>query len=342
MPRRPRVFVDGATYHVYCRAGRGEAIFRRADDARDFLDIVAEVKRQDGFVVLAWCVMPTHYHFVARTGSAPLWRSMRLIQGRFSKSFNRRHGVLGPVWQGRYNAKLVVGERYLQQAIVYVHTNPVAAKLAHSPGAFRWSGHREFESGAEAPLLDADEMLLAFGGRRGEARASYLQALAGAESAPGWPTALGRLPWWRSAGDGDEMAPPAGRTRLDALGASTFVRPTLPIAEFISSAAAMLGTTGEEIRASGSGREMTRRRQAATLVGVEQFRYRVAELAAQFGRAPSVVSRWGVTAARLRLDDAGFREQVAELAAALTASSSGVPRNDLEEAMLGADPSFVD
>ena len=153
---------------------------------------------------------------------------------------------------------------------------------------------------------------------------------------------LQRSNWSQYQHDLEEIEPPPGRPRLDALGASTFVRPTLPIAEFISSAAAMLGTTGEEIRASGSGREMTRRRQAATLVGVEQFRYRVAELAAQFGRAPSVVSRWGVTAARLRLDDAGFREQVAELAAALTASSSGVPRNDLEEAMLGADPSFVD
>ena len=342
MPRRPRVFVDGATYHVYCRAGRGEAIFRRADDARDFLEIVAEVKRQDGFAVLAWCVMPTHYHLVVRTGSTPLWKSMRLIQGRFSKSFNRRHDVLGPVWQGRYNAKLVAGERYLQQAIVYVHANPMTAKLAHAPGAFRWSGHREFESNADAPLLDADEMLLAFGGRRGEARASYLQALAGAKAGPGWPAALGRLPWWRSTGDLEEIEPPAGRPRLDALGASASERPTLPIAEFISGAAAMLGTTDEEMRASGSGREMTRRREAATLVGVEQFRYRIAELAAEFGRAPSVVSRWGVTAARLRRDDAAFREQVAELAAALTARSSGAPRNDIEEAMLGADPSFVD
>jgi REP element-mobilizing transposase RayT len=341
MPRRPRVFVDGATYHVYCRAARGEAVFRRADDARDFLEIVAEVKRQDGFAVLAWCVMPTHYHLVVQTGSAPLWKSMRLIQGRFSKSFNRRHDVFGPVWQGRYNAKLVAGERYLQQAIVYVHANPLAAKLAGSPGAFPWSGHREFESGADAPLLDADEMLLAFGGRRGDARASYLQALAGAGSVAGW-RALSRLPWWRSAGDGDEIVPPAGRPRLDALGASTFVRPTLPIAEFIASSAAVLGTTEEEIRASGSGREMTRRREAATLVGVEQFRYRVAELAAQFGRAPSVVSRWGVTAVRLRREDAAFREQVAALAAALTARSAGSPGSDVEEAILGADSSFID
>ena len=60
MPRRPRVFVDGAIYHVYARFGRGVRVFARDDEAKRFLAILADVKRTDGFTLLAWCLMPTH------------------------------------------------------------------------------------------------------------------------------------------------------------------------------------------------------------------------------------------------------------------------------------------
>src|SRR5664280_1184129 len=120
MPRRPRVFVDGATYHVYCRTGRSEPVFRQPVESRELIGILAEIKRQDHLAVLAWCLMPSHYHIVVRTGTVPLWRSMRLVEGRLAKSYSRRRAVCGSVWQGRYKAKLIVGERHLQQAIVYV------------------------------------------------------------------------------------------------------------------------------------------------------------------------------------------------------------------------------
>ena len=341
MPRRPRVFVDGATYHVYCRTGRSEPVFHQPAEVRDFLGILAEVKRQDHFALLAWCLMPSHYHLVVRTGTVPLWKSMRLVQGRFAKSFNRRRGVCGAVWQGRYKAKLIVGERYLQQAIVYVHLNPVAAKLVKSPGAFRWSGHREAERGGADGLLDLDEMLVAFGGPRTEAAGSYMQAVKDGDAASWQDGAPGRLPWWKNASDEDRIELPPERPRLDALGASTSSRPTARVEAFFAEAAALLGTTRDELRAPRFGREQTRKREALTLVGGERFGFRLKELARQFDRTSGVVSRWGTAAARRREDDAGFRARVEALAAALDIA---FPR-DLSlsnEAILGGGATFVD
>lgn len=85
MPRRPRVFAEGAIYHVYVRTARRERVFAQSGEAERFLDLVREVKRQDGFALLAWCVMPSHYHLVLRTAEVPLSRSMRLIQGHFAQ-----------------------------------------------------------------------------------------------------------------------------------------------------------------------------------------------------------------------------------------------------------------
>ena len=72
MPRRPRVFLEGGAYHVYCRVTRREPIFADHEASARFVDLVREVKQQDRFTVFAWCVMPTHYHLALRAGEVPL------------------------------------------------------------------------------------------------------------------------------------------------------------------------------------------------------------------------------------------------------------------------------
>jgi REP element-mobilizing transposase RayT len=96
MPRRPRVFIEGLTYHVYNRVGRGEAPFALEEEAERFWSLLHEAKERDGLTILAWCIMPNHYHLAVRTGAVPLWRSMRMLQHRYAQAFNRRCKVFGP------------------------------------------------------------------------------------------------------------------------------------------------------------------------------------------------------------------------------------------------------
>jgi hypothetical protein len=65
MPRRPRVFVSGAAYHVYCRISRGEPIFADRAAPQGFVEILRQVERRDGLTVFAWYVMSTQ----SRAGS---------------------------------------------------------------------------------------------------------------------------------------------------------------------------------------------------------------------------------------------------------------------------------
>ena len=52
MPRRPRLFVPGATYHVYCRVARGELVFDDRIESEGFVNAVREVIEIDGWRVL--------------------------------------------------------------------------------------------------------------------------------------------------------------------------------------------------------------------------------------------------------------------------------------------------
>jgi len=74
MARKPRLFVPGATYHVYCRVARGEFVFDDPYEAEEFVERVREVRDADDWRILAWCLMGNHYHLVIKTGSIPcLW-----------------------------------------------------------------------------------------------------------------------------------------------------------------------------------------------------------------------------------------------------------------------------
>ena len=129
MPRHPRLFVPGATYHVYCRVARGEFVFDDEYEAVEFVETLRGVRDLDGWTIFAWCLMGNHFHLVLKTRNVDLWRSMARLQGTVSRRYNRRHGYLGRLWQSRYRARVITSDDYFRQVVAYVHLNPVAAGI---------------------------------------------------------------------------------------------------------------------------------------------------------------------------------------------------------------------
>ena len=46
MPRRPRVFFEGALYHVYNRFARGEGVFGDPEEAIEFVERLREADQE--------------------------------------------------------------------------------------------------------------------------------------------------------------------------------------------------------------------------------------------------------------------------------------------------------
>jgi len=323
VPRAPRYFVDGAYYHVYGRIARGERVFANGDEASRFVEIIKEVKGRDGLTVLAWCVMGNHYHVALRTAAVELWRSIRLVQWRFARQLNRRRRQFGPVWQGRYQARLVDDQRYLLQLIAYIHLNPVSAGLVDDPATYAWSGHRELVGKAGSPLIDVDTTLALFGDRRAAARRTYVRMLRG-ERAQAWlGERPGRLPWWGGI-TGDrvdagawEAEPPDAATRHPDRVRVDDVR------GFVDRAAAHLGVDAKELAGRGKAPGIVRAREIIAIVGVERSGVKVNELAARLEKSPGSVSRWMARAAERRAGDPTFAHRCQEVEAALAQSERG-------------------
>jgi REP element-mobilizing transposase RayT len=326
MPRHPRVFLEGGTYHVYSRVTRREPIFADAAAADLFTELLAKVKARDGLVLYAWVLMSNHYHLVVRTVEVPLWRTMASLQVGFTKRFNRTHGLVGPLWQGRYKAKLVDSQRYFDQLLAYVHLNPVAAGVVTDPADYEYSGHREIVARAKAALVDVDEVLAAFGSKRATARRRYASALKGAQEADWIGELPGRLPWWGlkypPAEERDSLSPRGDLPFVDELGRSTGLeRPPLKADNLVTLACEKLGVSREGLIGPGRDRQVVRAREAIALVAVERYALRLKDIADELQKNQDTASRWLSRAAARRRDDTGFAELVHALDQTLARSS---------------------
>ncbi|OYV99384.1 MAG: hypothetical protein B7X11_05430, partial [Acidobacteria bacterium 37-65-4] len=225
-----------------------------------------------------------------RTSSVPLWRSIRLVQWRFARQHNRRRRQFGPVWQGRYQVRLVNEQRYLLQLIAYIHLNPVSAGVVKDPGAYRWSGHRELLGRVEEPLVDVDATLALFGTKRGAARRVYVRMLRGEREQPWFGERPGRLPWWGRIEDEDVdesawvVTPPGGA------GAGAERGTVRDLGAFIRRSAEQLGVAAGELGARGKAPATVRAREIVAVVGVERFGVKVKDLAARLGKHREAVA----------------------------------------------------
>ena len=174
MTRPLRLDFPGALHHVTSRGDRREDIYLNNDDRRDWLDGLGNTCQRFNWVVHAFCQMSNHYHLLLETVDGNLARGMRQLNGEYTQRFNRRHALVGHLFQGRYKAILVQKESYLLELTRYIVLNPLRAGMVASLDDWPWSSF-PFTVGASPPpdWLDPDVLLSQFSGERSAAIQAY-------------------------------------------------------------------------------------------------------------------------------------------------------------------------
>jgi putative transposase len=153
MARPLRLEFAGALYHVTSRWDRREDIFVDDEDRRDWLEVLSSTCLRFNWVVHAFCQMSNHYHLLLETVNGNLSRGMRQLNGHYTQIFNRRHGLVGHLFQGRYKAILVQREGYLLELSRYVVLNPLRARMVAGLDRWPWSSFPYLTGRLAAPRV---------------------------------------------------------------------------------------------------------------------------------------------------------------------------------------------
>jgi REP element-mobilizing transposase RayT len=175
MGRQPGLHFNGAIFHAMARGNDGQAIFIDDKDRANFIEAVVLYSRRFGTRILAFCLMPNHFHLMAQVDNVPIWTTMQCLLTSYARHFNIRHRRRGHLFQNRYKKILCDRDNYALELIRYIHLNPVRANIVTDPSEWPWSSHRAYLGHHATPWVDTNTGLGFFHGDGPESRARYAQ-----------------------------------------------------------------------------------------------------------------------------------------------------------------------
>jgi putative transposase len=195
MARPLRLEFAGALYHVTSRGDGREDIYLSDEDRLAWLETFAAVCLRFNWVCHAYCLMSNHYHLIVETPDANLSIGMRQLNGVYTQRFNRTHGRVGHVFQGRFKAILVDKDSYLLELSRYVVLNPLRARMVRKLENYPWSSYLATGGQAAVPAwLHVDAILSQFSAQRVRAIAKYVTFVHDGQGLPSvWSQLQGQI-----------------------------------------------------------------------------------------------------------------------------------------------------
>jgi putative transposase len=142
MPRTARVSVGDTAYHVINRSNGRVTIFDNEKDFNHFESLILEAKELTNMRILAYCIMPNHFHLVLYPrNDGNMGEFMRWLTTTHVRQRRTMEGSIGSghLYQGTYKSFPVERDKYLVDLIRYVEQNPLRAKLVKKAENWRWS-----------------------------------------------------------------------------------------------------------------------------------------------------------------------------------------------------------
>lgn len=146
MVTRKILFMVGEFYHIYNRGILKNPIFIDEADKRRFIKLLF-VCNSDKSVVFksiqgspldkidrgniivdigAYCLMPNHFHFLVKERiENGLSSFMEKLSTAYAMYFNTKYERKGIVFEGRFRARHIDNDPYLNWVFSYIHLNPV-------------------------------------------------------------------------------------------------------------------------------------------------------------------------------------------------------------------------
>ena len=170
-----KIFKKDHLYHVFNKSIAGYNIFSQEKNIQRFLSLLVyhnttEPKQSfsrfcqnngttfyyskknmllpsefSGIKILAYCVMPDHYHLVCKILKPDFFsKYISDVENSYTRYFNIKYHRKGPLWQSRMKAKIIFSDFLFSHVVRYVHLNPTTKSLVQKPEQWKFSSYSEY------------------------------------------------------------------------------------------------------------------------------------------------------------------------------------------------------
>ncbi len=152
MPRIGRISIANYVYHVLNRANARVQIFDDENDYLQFENILKEAVERFNMRLLAYCIMPNHWHLVVYPRND---KDLSLFMSWITNTHTRRWHTTkkmighGHLYQGRYKSFICQTDDHFLILVRYVERNAKRARLVQKAEDWRWSSIWTRENGTD-------------------------------------------------------------------------------------------------------------------------------------------------------------------------------------------------
>ena len=133
--------ISGVVFHVMNRAAISQTLFGGPADYAAFVALVRRSQRRTGIRILAYCLMPNHWHFAVWVENDTQLREfigwLSFMHAMHVRTWTGTRGK-GAVYQDRYLAVPVETETYFYRLMRYIERNAARAGLVDRPENWPW------------------------------------------------------------------------------------------------------------------------------------------------------------------------------------------------------------
>ena len=117
-------------------------LFDAPTDYYRFLELLGRAQRRTPLQLMAYCLMPNHFHLVIRPlVDGQLSTFMHWLSTKHTQGWQATHGCIGTgcVYQGRFKSIPVCSDAHFLRLCRYVERNPLRAGLVADAEDWPWS-----------------------------------------------------------------------------------------------------------------------------------------------------------------------------------------------------------
>ena len=149
MPRIARKDTIGSYIHMITQGIKKEFIFKKEEYKKEYIKLVKDkFDEAKDLQLLCYCVMDNHTHILVHTDHiSELSKVMAKINTSYGLFYNRLENRVGYVFRNRYYSQPIKDEKHLYNTIVYIHRNPVKAKMVNCMEDYKYSSYNDMKNG---------------------------------------------------------------------------------------------------------------------------------------------------------------------------------------------------